>query len=200
MTIGTVVAGGPAKVMEHYHTVFFAGAAQGSFVMLPVVFPLIFIWWRSAYQNPNASRYVIEHGLFELETLQIVIFCLATSLIICAMVENALYLVLGLTMPKPEPPTPDDDDDDDDDDDGGGGGGGEVSGSIKKDSACVKRLWAIKGASAYLWKLFLLIHMIISLGFLVLFVVVIVVAITVDPFRPLAVLVRSFPRVPRRFL
>ena len=192
MTIGTVVAGGPAKVMEHYHTVLFAGAAQGSFVMLPVVFPLIFIWWRSAYHNSNASRYVIEHGLFEVETLQIVIFCLATSLIICAMVENALYLVLGLTMPKPEPPTPDDDDDDDDDD--------EVSGSIKKDSACVKRLWAIKGASAYLWKLFLLIHMIISLGFLVLFVVVIVVAITVDPFRPLAVLVRSFPRVRRRIL
>ena len=76
----------------------------------------------------------------------VTIFCLATSLIVCAMIENALYIVLGMTMPKPEPPTFDDDDDDDDDND--------VATPPKRDSSCVKRMWAIKGASAYHTRLF----------------------------------------------
>ena len=52
----------------------------------------------------------------------------------------------------------------------------------------LKNLWAIKGYTGTLWNMALALAMVLTSSLLIELVVVIIVAVTVDPFRPLAVL------------
>ena len=54
-------------------------------------------------------------------------------------------------------------------------------------AAFMKKAWAIKAASAWVWAVTLLLHVIFALAVIILFVIVLATAIVVEPYRPLAV-------------
>ena len=95
-----MVLGGPAKVTNNSLLVCVVGAVQAGLVLAPLMLPILMVWQRGSWDNPNGPRYPIEYVpiIGKLNQMQNTIFIIGLSLIVIASINNATYVILGREM------------------------------------------------------------------------------------------------------
>ena len=184
-----LIFGGPNKVTQKCGLVLLVGLIQGGFVLAPVLVPMLMVWQRGWWENPDGELYPIEDFpvIGSLKHVQHSVFWLGLFTLVSGMVENVAYTVLGRQLhwhrrrqqaKKKEAAEAAQKEKAEDD-------AKKEQADDTEESDGLERWWAIKGASAVVWKLCLFLCGLATLFLLVELVVIIVVAVTVDPWRPL---------------
>ena len=134
---------------------------QAVFVMAPLVYPLLLVWLRTAHSSPTYSHYASESLplLGRTEDLQRCTYYLGALVIISGMANNLIYCVLGRELTRrPMKQKP------------------------------IEVLLALKAAVGFVSVTCNIVANIYTLAGIVQLVILTVLALTVDPFRALAVI------------
>ena len=160
--------GGPVKVAESWATIVAAGTVQALLILTPMLVPLVSQWLRGSYPMKYKELYYSESlpVLGRQSDLEHVLFFAGVVFILVGMTNNVLYVVAQYQGLRPVAV------------------GAEAK---RKQTARKKQVWALKAAVSWLFKLLLVLWVLFSLLWLTQFGLLLIVAITVDPFRPFTV-------------
>eukprot|EP01047_Picozoa_sp_COSAG01_P011999 COSAG01_NODE_533_length_15816_cov_4.518738_9_plen_234_part_00 len=153
-----------------WFTAMAAGSLQAGFVLVPILLPMVVVWQRSVWPMQHGERFGIEKVpvLGKENHQQNILFILGTCYVVVAMVNNLLYVGVGYISLKPLPKDQEEQ---------------------RAANRTKSMLWGLKSFVAWVFKFLLMFWVLVTLTVVIQFVLLLVVAMTVDPYRPIKILV-----------